>query len=133
MALIWRRDPLNSLIEFVDSSFLTLYQTVNIRPRGESDEKYLNIFEEHALQKALLRLGTLTAAAPHELRLKGPFPASEYQKILAANQAILDAFHGMSVMITKDPKANRREADILEYTKKERVDLCARISHLFYG
>ncbi|RPB16577.1 hypothetical protein P167DRAFT_532133 [Morchella conica CCBAS932] len=114
MALIWRRDPLNSLIE------------------GESDKKYMNIHEEHALQKALLRLGTLVAAAPHELRLKGPFPAAEYQKILAANQAILDAFHGMSVMIMKDPKANRREADILEFTMKERVDLCARISHLFY-
>lgn len=115
MALIWRRDPLNCLVE------------------GESEKKYLNISEEHALQKALLRLGTLAAAAPHELRLKGPFPAAEYRKILSANQAILDAFHGMSVMITKDPKANRREADILEHTKKERGDLCARISHLFYG
>lgn len=115
MALIWRRDPLNCLVE------------------GESGNKYMNISEEHELQKALLRLGTLTAAAPHELRLKGPFPAEEYRKILAANQAILDAFHGMSVMIVKDPRANRREADILEYTKKERGDLCARISHLFYG
>lgn len=115
MALIWRRDPLNCLVE------------------GESEKKYLNISEEHALQKSLLRLGTLAAAAPHELRLKGPFPADEYRKILSANQAILDAFHGMSVMITKDPKANRREADILEHTKKERGDLCARISHLFYG
>jgi hypothetical protein len=93
----------------------------------------MNITEEHALQKALLRLGRLTDSAPHEFRLKGPFPAHDYQKIMAANQAMLDAFHGMSVMIMKDPKANRREADILEHTKKEREELCARISHWFYG
>ncbi|KAL7269959.1 hypothetical protein RUND412_007347 [Rhizina undulata] len=114
MSLIWKRDPLDCLVE------------------GHSESSYMNITEEHALQKALLRLGTLGAAATHEFRLKGPFPTKEYQNILAANQAILDAFHGMSVMIAKDPKANRHEAQILEHTKKERNDLCARISHLFY-
>ncbi|KAI5776623.1 Fusaric acid resistance protein-like-domain-containing protein [Geopyxis carbonaria] len=114
MSLIWYRDPLDMLVE------------------GKSDQKHKNITEEQSLQKALFGLNSVAAVAPHEFRLKGPFPTKEYQKILKANQAILDAFHGMSIMIAKDPNANRREAQILSYTKKERDDLCARISHLFY-
>jgi len=106
MALIWNQDPLNCLID------------------GHThDQKYRSITDVHSLQKALIRLNGLAAAAPHEFRLKGPFPTKEYQSILKANQAILDAFHGMSVMIAKDPKANRREADILNYTKKVRLDM----------
>lgn len=57
----------------------------------------------------------------------------EYQQIQKANQGVLDAFHGLSIMIMHDPKANSREAEILEYTRKERHNLCTRISHLFYG
>lgn len=100
MALIWSQDPLNILLE------------------GHHDNKYKNIAEENSLQKLLIRLNGFAAAAPHEFRMKGPFPIKEYQKILRLNQSILDAFHGMSVMISKDPKANRRETDILNYTKK---------------
>ena len=134
MALIWNQDPLNCLID------------------GHThDKQYRNIADVHLLQKALIRLNGLAAAAPHEFRLKGPFPTKEYLSILKANQAILDAFHGMSVMIAKDPRANRRETDILNFTKKvglialvvpglqtdirafqERYDLCTRLSHLFY-
>lgn len=100
MALIWSQDPLNSLMD------------------GEHTQKYKTITEEHSLQKTLIHLNSLAAAAPHEWRLKGPFPVKEYQSILRANQKILDAFHGMSIMISKDPKANRREMEILNYTKK---------------
>ncbi|KAF8254118.1 hypothetical protein K440DRAFT_648719 [Wilcoxina mikolae CBS 423.85] len=114
MALIWNQDPLNSLID------------------GRNGKKHTDITEEYSLQKTLIRLNGLAAAAPHEFRLKGPFPVKEYQRIHNANQAILDAFHGMSIMISKDPKANRREMEILKYTKKERDALCARLSHLFY-
>jgi hypothetical protein len=100
MALIWNQDPLNCLID------------------GHHEKQYKNISEEYSLQKALIQLNKLAAAAPHEFRLKGPFPTKEYQAILKSSQAILDAFHGMSVMIAKDPKANRRETDILNFTKK---------------
>lgn len=92
----------------------------------------MNISEEHALQKALLRLGRLTDSAPHEFRLKGPFPASDYKQLMSANQAILDAFHGMSVMMICDPTAIPETTAILQHTKREREELCARISHLFY-
>jgi hypothetical protein len=100
MALIWNQDPLNCLID------------------GHHEKQYKNITEEYSLQKTLIQLNSLAAAAPHEFRLKGPFPTKEYQAILKSSQAILDAFHGMSVMIAKDPKANRRETDILNFTKK---------------
>lgn len=92
----------------------------------------MSITEERALQRALLRLSALTAQAPNEYRLKGPFPTSSYEKLIAANQNMLDACHGMSMLITSDPHANERERDILEYTSSERADCCARISHLFY-
>ena len=92
----------------------------------------MSITEERGLQSALIRLSSLAAQAPNEFRLKGPFPVSDYRKLIAANQSILDACHGMSMMLSKDPQANVREADILNYTSNERRDLCARISHLFY-
>jgi hypothetical protein len=103
MALIWNQDPLDCLID------------------GHHEKRYKNTTEEHSLQKALIQLNGLATAAPHEFRLKGPFPINEYQNILQASQAILDAFHGMSVVIAKDPKANRRETDILNFTKKVSV------------
>ena len=92
----------------------------------------MSITEERALQSALLRLSSLTAQAPNEYRLKGPFPTASYQRLISINQSILDACHGMSMIITADPQANERERDILEYTVTERNNLCARISHLFY-
>ena len=100
MALIWNQDPLNTLTD------------------GEHTQKYKTITEEYSLQKTLIHLNGLAAAAPHEWRLKGAFPVKEYQNILKANQKILDAFHGMNIMISKDAKANRREMEILNYTKK---------------
>jgi len=125
MALIWRHDPLLSLLEPATS-------TTSPYHNRRDQTKYMDITEEHALQSALLRLGGLTASAPHEFRLKGPFPEKDYKNLIVASQAMLDAFHGMAVMIAKDPRANRREAEILAHTRREREDLCARISHLFY-
>ncbi|KAG0633708.1 Fusaric acid resistance protein-like-domain-containing protein [Tuber brumale] len=122
MALIWRHDPLFSLLE----------PTATNPAHHSRHKKYMNITEEHALQSALLRLSRLTDSAPHEFRLKGPFPERDYKNLIVASQAMLDAFHGMAVMIARDPRANRREAEILAHTRREREDLCARISHLFY-
>lgn len=46
---------------------------------------------------------------------------------------MLDAFHAMNVVIQKDLKASKGEAEILTYTVEERAQLSARISHLFQG
>ncbi|KAF8459390.1 Fusaric acid resistance protein-like-domain-containing protein [Terfezia claveryi] len=125
MALIWKRDPLLSTMPLP-------YNTNSASSSSHDPKKYMSITEERALQRALLRLSSLTKQAPSEYRLKGPFPTSAYTKLITANQNILDACHGMSTFIASDPLASDREKDILEFTTNERADCCARISHLFY-
>lgn len=121
MATIWSQDPLEVLLRDNDSF------------SRDTHRKYRTIADEHSLQKDLVALNTIAKSAPHEFRLKGPFPVKEYAQIQKTNQGVLDAFHSLNVMIKKDPKPNSREAEILEFTKRERHNLSTRISHLFYG
>ncbi|KAJ6260588.1 LOW QUALITY PROTEIN: hypothetical protein Dda_4814 [Drechslerella dactyloides] len=117
MALIWKRDPLNQLTE----------------PALPSEAAaYMNITEEIHLQQALLRLQSLLRQIPFEFRLKGPFPVDDFAEILTNTQSMLDAFHGMSVIIAKEPQSSTREMAILSFTSAERVELCGRIFQLFY-
>jgi len=113
MGLIWKRDPLSTLLE------------------GESQNAYMNIREEFALQRYVLRLNTLRSAASNEFELRGPFPAKQYGRIMESTSKMLDAFHAMNVVIQKDPYASEGETELLRYTAHERAELCARISHLF--
>lgn len=130
MGLIWKRDPLSTLIE------------------GESPNAYMNLSEELALQRyckfqktghtevnsnksAVLRLDSLRSAASSEFELRGPFPTAQYGRIMEATNKILDAFHAMNVVIQKDLTASEGETALLKYTADERNALCARISHLF--
>ncbi|KAF3923347.1 hypothetical protein ABW21_db0204131 [Orbilia brochopaga] len=117
MALIWKRDPLNQLTETTASSDVAAY---------------MNITEEIHLQQALLRLQSLLRQIPFEFRLKGPFPVGDFAEILTNTQSMLDAFHGMSVIIAKEPQSSVREMAILAFTSAERVELCGRIFQLFY-
>ncbi|KAF3919921.1 hypothetical protein AA313_de0201744 [Arthrobotrys entomopaga] len=117
MALIWKRDPLNALIE---------------APAPMDVAAYMNITEEIHLQQALLRLQSLLKQIPFEFRLKGPFPVEDFIEILTNTQSMLDAFHGMSVIIQKEPQSSSREMEILAFTKPERAELCSRIFQLFY-
>ncbi|KAF8422669.1 Fusaric acid resistance protein-like-domain-containing protein [Tirmania nivea] len=130
MALIWKRDPLLSTMPHTHTAITSTTTTTFSSPH--EPKKYMSITEERALQRALLRLSSLTNQAPSEYRLKGPFPTSAYTKLITANQNILDACHGMSMLIASDPLASEREKDILDFTVNERADCCARISHLFY-
>ncbi|KAK6345288.1 hypothetical protein TWF718_007211 [Orbilia javanica] len=116
MALIWKRDPLNYLVEAAPTDVTA----------------YMNITEEIHLQQALLRLQSLLAQIPFEFRLKGPFPIEDFSEILTNTQSMLDAFHGMSVIIAKEPQSSTREMQILAFTKNERAELCSRIFQLFY-
>ena len=115
MGLIWKRDPLATLLE------------------GESKNSYMNLREELQLQKYLSRLEALRGSASYEFELRGPFPSAEYKVVLKSIGSMLDAFHAMNVVITKDPKATEGEAEILRRTVAERGQLCSRISHLFQG
>ena len=46
---------------------------------------------------------------------------------------MLDAFHALSVVVSKDAKASPGEAEILRYTTEERKEVSRRISHMLSG
>jgi hypothetical protein len=116
MGLTWKRGPLGTLLEHPDSgsSFLP--------PR-----------EELEMRRFLSHLDTLRNSATSEFELRGPFPDKSFKVILEATGRMLDSFHAMNVVILKDLKATEGEKEILKYTKREWMELSARISHLFSG
>ena len=115
MGLIWKRDPLTKLLE------------------GDAPDSYMDLREEFALQQFLSRLESLRTAACSEFQLQGPFPGKAYGRVLKSTGRMLDAFHAMNIVISKDPKASKGEQELLRYTVDERRHLCTRIGHLFQG
>jgi hypothetical protein len=115
MGLIWKRDPLQILVD------------------SEVRSTYMDIRESIQLQRFLNHLEALRASAAHEFDLRGPFPDKLYRQILEATDRMLGAFHAMHVVIAKDMKASRGEEELLRFTKDERMQFSARISHLFSG
>ena len=113
MSLVWKRDPLTIVLE------------------GAPGSSYMDIRESIELQRFLSKLDALRDAALHEFDLRGPFPNAIFGRLLQATGRILDAFYAMNVVIVKDLKASPGEAEILRYTRDERMQLSSRISHLF--
>ncbi|KAG9234793.1 Fusaric acid resistance protein-like-domain-containing protein [Amylocarpus encephaloides] len=113
MGLIWKRDPLSAMVE------------------GESKESYMNLREEFILQRYVLQLDNLRDAATNEFELRGPFPSKAYGRIIESTNKMLNAFHAMNLVIEKDPTPTDGETLLLKHTLEERMQLCARISHLF--
>ncbi|PSK56733.1 hypothetical protein B9Z65_6357 [Elsinoe australis] len=113
MGLIWKRDPLALILN------------------GASESKVTDIREEADLQTFLSSLDGLKGAAKSEFELRGPFPDKAFARILERTQRMLDNFHGMNVVISKNMKATQGEMEVLRYTQDERSALSARISHLF--
>ena len=113
MGLVWKRDPL--------AMFLL----------GEPRSSYMDIREEAELQSFLTYLDSIRSAAQSEFELRGPFPDKIVGRIVERTRRMLDAFHAMNVVITKDLHATPGEAAVLRYTRDERFALSARISHLF--
>jgi hypothetical protein len=54
------------------------------------------------LQRSLISLQGLLDQTVLEPRLKGPFPAEAYRKLLLASQAILDQLHSMRAVTTRE-------------------------------
>ncbi|POS84158.1 hypothetical protein EPUL_004266, partial [Erysiphe pulchra] len=113
MGLIWKRDPLAALLE------------------GDSPTPYMNLREEFALHRYLLRLENLRNSAGSELELRGPFPAKEFGHIIDSTTKMLDAFHAMNIIIRTDLVVTEGEKCLLQYTADERAQLCLIISHLY--
>ena len=115
MGLIWKRDPLTMLFE------------------GHTRSSYMDIRESIELQRFLIHLGALRDSATYEFELRGPFAEDLWKQILEATGRMLGAFHAMNVVILKDLKSSPCEAELLAYTKLQRMQLSSRISHLFSG
>lgn len=113
MSLVWKRDPL--------AMFLL----------GEPRSSYMDIREEAELHSFLSYLDSLRSAAQNEFELRGPFPDKIIGRIIERTRRMLDAFHAMNVVITKDLRCTPGEAAVLRYTRDQRYALSARISHLF--
>ena len=120
MGLIWKRGPLQTLLESGQNNARQMYS-------------YMTEREEFELRRFLGHLDTLRTSAAAEFELRGPFPDKSFKLILGATSRILDSFHAMNVIILKDLKASEGEKEILKYTKKEWTELSWRISHLFSG
>lgn len=113
MGLIWKRDPL--------AMFLL----------GEPQSSYMDIREEAELQSFLQHLEGLRKQAVSEFQLRGPFPDKTIGRVLERTGRMLDNFHAMNMLISKDLKASPGEAEVLRWTRQERFALSTRISHLF--
>jgi len=113
MGLVWKRDPLAMLL------------------LGEPRSSYMDIREESLLQSFLSNLDELRKAAASEYELRGPFPDKIIGGILERTGLMLDAFHAMNVVISKNLQYTSGEAAVLRHTRTERFALSARISHLF--
>lgn len=113
MGLIWKRDPLAmSLL-------------------GEPKSAYMDIREESELQSFLASLRSMRKAANAEFSFQGPFPDRIIGRIMDRCGRMLDAFHAMNVVISKNLACTPGEAAVLRFTRPERFALSARISHLF--
>jgi hypothetical protein len=95
MCLIWKRDP------------LAVYLL------GEPKSSYLDIREGAELQSFLTFLDSLRKAAASEFELRGPFPDKITGRIVERTRAMLDAFHAMNVVMTKNAQVTPGEAALL--------------------
>jgi hypothetical protein len=116
MGLIWKRDPLSILTD-----------------HDEDRSQYMDIRESLELQRFLGYLEGLRESASHEFELRGPFPNEAMRKMLEATRRMMGAFVAMNTIIVKDLKASPGEAELLKFTREERLQLSARVSHLFSG
>ena len=116
MALVWKRGPLSVLTN-----------------ADEAPPNYMDIRQEANLRTYVDTLDTLRKDAESEITLKGPFPREGFDALLKSTGRMLDAFHALNIVISKDTKTSEGETELLKYTKKERGDLARRISHLLSG
>lgn len=130
MGLIWKRDPLSAVLDDDPSNaYMSVREEQDLQRHSKSPLVFCDAYI--LTSNAVSKLDSLRSAASSEFELRGPFPQAEYTRIIECTHKMLDAFHSMNVVIQKDLKASEGEAAILKYTTDERIQLSARISHLF--
>ncbi|KAF7589104.1 hypothetical protein BBP40_004771 [Aspergillus hancockii] len=112
MSLLWKRGPLSTMTDNLDSSGF-------MSPR-----------EKLEVERFISRLESLQASARSEFELKSPFPDAAYSNILRRTRSMVDAFLAINIELDKNMTASEGELSILQYTVKERQQLSSRISHL---
>jgi hypothetical protein len=95
MCLIWKRDP------------LAIYLL------GEPKSSYMDIREAAELQSFLTFLDSLRKAAASEFELRGPFPDKITGRIVERTRSMLDSFHAMNVVMTRNAQVTAGEAALL--------------------
>lgn len=116
MGLIWKRAPLVPLLE-----------------GGLSVPTYGKIQTETKLREYLDKLDGLRKSAESEFKLRGPFQSAEFDALIKSTSRMLDAFHALNVVISKDLKASPGEAEILRFTAVEGNEVALRIGHMLSG
>ncbi|KAJ5415534.1 hypothetical protein N7465_004229 [Penicillium sp. CMV-2018d] len=112
LSLVWKRDPLS------------------IMAKGERSVLYMTPREKLEIERFLSRLESLQTAARSEFELKSAFPEASYANIVRRTRSMVNSFHTMNIELMKNDVATEGEISLLQYTKLERQQLSARVSHL---
>ncbi|KAG8821565.1 hypothetical protein FRC17_009783 [Serendipita sp. 399] len=83
------------------------------------------------LQIKLISLQKLLSQAQHEPRLKGPFPVQLYRSILTSLQIILDLFHSMRCVTTREEWYTAIRRDFVIPVNKERREMVGNVILFF--
>ncbi|KGO71587.1 Brefeldin A-sensitivity protein 4 [Penicillium italicum] len=112
LSLVWKRDPLS------------------IMAKGQRSVLYMTPREKLEIERFLSRLESLQAAAGSEFELKSAFPEASYANIVRRTRSMVNSFHTMNIELMNNDVATEGEISLLQYTKLERRQLSARVSHL---
>ncbi|KAJ5783486.1 uncharacterized protein N7518_009163 [Penicillium psychrosexuale] len=112
LSLVWKRDPLS------------------IMAKGKRSVLYMTPREKLEIERFLSRLESLQAAAGSEFELKSAFPEASYANIVRRTRSMVNSFLTMNIELMKNNAATEGEISLLQYTKSERLQLSARVSHL---
>lgn len=83
------------------------------------------------LQIKLIHLQKLLSQCAHEPRLKGPFPTALYRSILISLQIILDLFHSMRCVTTREEWYTSIRRDFVIPVNKQRREMVGNVILFF--
>ncbi|KAF4597849.1 hypothetical protein EYR38_006240 [Pleurotus pulmonarius] len=110
-----RRQLLNPNDETRDNALASLSPQESL---SNSIREFMSM--ELHLQIKLIELQGLLAQTVHEPRLKGPFPVQLYREILTSLQTILDRFHSMRCVTTREEWYQVRNDFIIPVNRERR-------------
>ncbi|KAJ9102098.1 hypothetical protein QFC20_005107 [Naganishia adeliensis] len=109
-------------------------QESHVSGREVENEKTIREFMsmELHLQIQLIQLRALLIQTANEPRLKGPFPRDTYGAIINSCQTMLDKFHSMRCVTTRQEWDNTIHRDFIRPVNKERKEMVGNVILYFY-